>query len=168
MESFPPWRGKCAEIALARGKNDDDKVMCAMFPDWEHDLATPRGPRGRGRIAREKAERCHGRHASGRREESAPRRAEQAAEGSTTFLNKFHVSQSDFHFRNYIFAAVAAVTKPHLFRYRSVSLRAAAAWVGRLGRRLAPRALLISHPQHTSMTVSTRACRGRACVSKYQ
>ena len=77
------------------------------------------------------------RHAAGRREERAPRRAEQAAEGSTTF--KFHVSQSDFHFRNYIFSAGAAVTKPHLFRYRSVSLRAAAAWVGRLGRRLALR-----------------------------
>ena len=106
------------------------------------------------------------RHAAGRREERAPRRAEQAAEGSTTF--KFHVSQSDFHFRNYIFSAGAAVTKPHLFRYRSVSLRAAAAWVGRLGRRLAPRALLIFQPpahQHDRLN----ACLPRTCcVSKYQ
>ena len=72
--------------------------------------------------------------------------------------------QSDFHFRNHIFSG----TKPHLFRYRSVSLRAAAAWVGRLGRRLAPRALLVFQPpahQHDRLN----ACLPRTCcVSKYQ
>ena len=72
--------------------------------------------------------------------------------------------QSDFHFRNHIFSG----TKPHLFSYGPVSLRAAAAWVGRLGRRLAPRALLVFQPpahQHERLNASLpRTC----CVSKYQ
>ena len=76
--------------------------------------------------------------------------------------------QSDFHFRNYVFSARAVVTKPHLFRYGSVSLRAAAARVGRLGRRLAPRALLIFQAtahQHDRLNASLQRT---SCISKYQ
>ena len=65
-------------------------------------------------------------------------------------------------------AMKAVVTKPHLFRYGSVSLRAAAARVGRLWRRLAPRALLIFQAtahQHDRLNASLQRT---SCISKYQ
>ena len=101
-------------------------------------------------------------HAARRRQERGARTSPRRA--SCRRLYDLPRCQSDFHFRNHIFSG----TKPHLFRYGPVSLRAAAAWVGRLGRRLAPRALLVFQPpahQHDRLNASLpRTC----CVSKYQ
>ena len=63
-EAFPAnskicWEGRESTNSKLQVKCNLPRARTATFPDWEHDLATPRG---RGRIAREKAERCHGRH----------------------------------------------------------------------------------------------------------
>ena len=63
-EGFPAkskicWEGRESTNSKLQVKCNLPRARTATFPDWEHDLATPRG---RGRIAREKAERCHGRH----------------------------------------------------------------------------------------------------------
>ena len=63
-EGFPAkskicWEGRESTNSKLQVKCNLPRARTATFPDWEHDLATPRG---RGRIAREKAERCRGRH----------------------------------------------------------------------------------------------------------
>ena len=63
-EAFPAnskicWEGRESTNSKLQVKCNLPRARTATFPDWEHDLATPRG---RGRIVRETAERCHGRH----------------------------------------------------------------------------------------------------------
>ena len=63
-EAFPAnskicWEGRESTNSKLQVKCNLPRARTATFPDWEHDLATPRG---RGRIARQKAERCHGWH----------------------------------------------------------------------------------------------------------
>ena len=63
-EGFPAnskicWEGRESTNSKLQVKCNLPRARTATFPDWEHDLATPRG---RGRIARQKAERCHGWH----------------------------------------------------------------------------------------------------------
>ena len=59
-EGFPAnskicWEGRESTNSKLQVKCNLPRARTATFPDCEHDLATPRG---RGRIAREKAERC--------------------------------------------------------------------------------------------------------------
>ena len=93
-------------------------------------------------------------YAAGRREERAPRRAQQAVEGSTTFHGVraiFIFETTSFRVRNHIFSVTG----------QSASGRLQRGWGG-LGGGWRREHYWYSNPQHTSMTVSTRACRGRA------
>ena len=132
----------CPQLACTLSISEDSPACMLIASGSVGERPTPQASRRR----QERGARTSPRRASCRRLYDLPR------------------CQSDFHFRNHIFSG----TKPHLFSYGPVSLRAAAAWVGRLGRRLAPRALLVFQPpahQHDRLNASLpRTC----CVSKYQ